>query len=64
MSPTKLVVVCCHGIWCGGPSRGHDEGEWLIAHFQHGETPTFIEHIKAGLRCIAEDQESILMFSG
>ena len=62
--PTHLVVVCCHGIWQGGPTSGHAESEWLIADFQAGETPTFIEHIKAGLRCVADDPAAVLMFSG
>ncbi|GKU00334.1 hypothetical protein FLAG1_02454 [Fusarium langsethiae] len=52
---THLIVVCCHGVWLGGPTRGHDENEWLIADFQRGETPTFIEHIKAGVAALAED---------
>ncbi|TWU71862.1 hypothetical protein ED733_003517 [Metarhizium rileyi] len=63
--PSRLVLVCCHGIWLGGPSQGRDESEWLIADFQHGETPTFIEHIKAGLQHLARARrDSVLVFSG
>ncbi|KAI0836702.1 hypothetical protein F5Y06DRAFT_298389 [Hypoxylon sp. FL0890] len=62
--PEHLIIVCCHGIWLDDPTRGHDENEWLIAGFQKGETPTFIEHIKAGLRVLKRDPTSVLMFSG
>ncbi|KAM5352685.1 hypothetical protein ACJ41O_005407 [Fusarium nematophilum] len=65
MPPTRLIVVCCHGIWLGGQSRGNDEAEWLIADFQRGETPTFIQHIKAGVEALSVDRSnSALVFSG
>ncbi|KAI9881521.1 MAG: hypothetical protein M1830_000084 [Pleopsidium flavum] len=36
----------------------------LIAPFQKGETPTFIAHIKSGLRILVEQPQSLLIFSG
>ncbi|KAL8725558.1 MAG: hypothetical protein Q9166_007281 [cf. Caloplaca sp. 2 TL-2023] len=56
--------VCCHAIWLGGPSKGQDETEWAIEPFQRGETPTFIEHIKAGLKLLEEEPDSFLVSSG
>ncbi|EEY14519.1 conserved hypothetical protein [Verticillium alfalfae VaMs.102] len=64
VTPTDLVIVCCHGVWTGGPTKGSDESEWLIADFQAGETPTFVDHIKAGLQCISENHNAVLVFSG
>lgn len=66
MVPTHLVVVCCHGIWAGGPSSdGADEAEWLVADFQRGETGIFREHVRAGVRCLAAGRgDSVLIFSG
>ncbi|KAJ5369256.1 uncharacterized protein N7496_009016 [Penicillium cataractarum] len=61
---THLIVVCCHAIYIGGPTHGLEENEWLIEPFQREETPTFINHAKAGLRALANDPHGLLVFSG
>jgi uncharacterized protein YgfB (UPF0149 family) len=64
-APTHLIIVCCHGIWTGGLANGYDEAEWLIAGFQKGETATFVQHVRDGVRILAEDQQNaVLVFSG
>jgi hypothetical protein len=64
MQADHLILVCCHAIWLGGPSKGRHEAEWLIAPFQNGETPTFIEHVKKGLGMLFTVPNSLLVFSG
>ncbi|KAF4120039.1 DUF218 domain, partial [Geosmithia morbida] len=64
MPPSRLIVVCCHGIWMGGVHKGRDESEWLIADFQRGETLTFIEHARAGVSSLAQSEDAVLVFSG
>ena len=63
-APNHLVIVCGHAIWLGGPKKGFDESEWLIESYKSGETPTFIEHIKAGIKILSEDEGAVVMFSG
>ncbi len=62
--PNHLIIVCGHAIWPGGPKNGWDEAEWLIESYKKGETPTFIEHIQAGVKALAQDDRAVLSFSG
>lgn len=62
--PNHLIIVTGHAIWLGGPKYGYDEAEWLIESYKKGETPTFIEHIKAGIQALAADDDAVLVFSG
>jgi len=64
MAPNHLVIVCGHAIWLGGRKNGWEEAEWLIEGYKQGETPTFIEHIKAGVQVLSEDESAVLAFSG
>ena len=64
MPPIHLIIVCGHAIWLGGPQDGWDESEWLIEGYKKGETPTFIEHIKAGVKLLSQDEDAVLVFSG
>lgn len=62
--PNHLVIVCGHAIWAGGSTNGLDESEWIMESWKQGETPTYTEHIKAGLRVLSKDDGAVLMFSG
>lgn len=62
--PNHLIIVCGHAIWNGGPTNGKDESEWVIEDWKKGETPTYVEHIKAGLKVLNKDDRAILVFSG
>ncbi|KAF9891910.1 hypothetical protein FE257_002873 [Aspergillus nanangensis] len=59
-----LIIVCCHAIYLQGPTQGASEEEWLIEPFQKGETPTFTNHVKAGLDVLANEPPGLLVFSG
>ena len=66
-APAHLIIVACHAIYIGpslsstinnktqyGELPSHNESNWLIEPFQAGETSTYIQHIEAGVRRLAE----------
>ncbi|KAG9243262.1 DUF218 domain-containing protein [Calycina marina] len=63
---THLILVCCHAVYTGGPTKGIDEKEWLIAPFMKGEIPVFRQHCKEALSllCCNPAPDSIIVFSG
>lgn len=72
-SRSSLIVVCCHAIYLGSSRLDLDAGinedeDWLLEPFQRGETPTFIQHIKAGVlqlkTSLDRGDDAVLVFSG
>ncbi|KAH8685899.1 hypothetical protein BGZ60DRAFT_396378 [Tricladium varicosporioides] len=69
---THLIVVCCHSIYKGGPTKGHSPSEWLLSPFQSSppEHTTFISHIRRGLQILSYSHfqhpacTTLLYFSG
>lgn len=41
-----------------------DESEWIIEDWKKGETPTYTEHVKAGVKALSEDDRALLVLSG
>ncbi|KAL3424580.1 dihydrofolate synthetase [Phlyctema vagabunda] len=62
--PSHLILVCCHAIYLGGPTKGTSESEWLLANFQRDEVPTFTSHLQTGLSLLSQDPCALLVLSG
>ena len=62
-----LIMVAGHAVY-KAPQRDAEhvrlEDSWYLESFQHGQLATMLEHIERGVRLAAEDNSSILMFSG
>lgn len=63
------IVVCGHAVYIGGatlqPAVDAELDEyWTLQSFQQGEGKYFIEHIRSGIELAAEDNSSLLIFSG
>ena len=66
--PDKLIVVAGHAAFKDSidtvPDDPANDAHWVLQSFQHGEPPYYIEHIHKGAELLAEDEASLLMFSG
>ena len=60
---SAMVVVAGHAVYMGRGDPG-DEASWLLEPFQHGQLQTMIRHIRRGVELAAEDNASLLVFSG
>jgi len=64
----NLIIVACHSVYTGLDFK-HPEAQssWLLLDYQKdvpGQTQSFLEHIKLGIKQAAADPEAMLMFSG
>ncbi|RHZ48883.1 uncharacterized protein CDV56_103618 [Aspergillus thermomutatus] len=63
--PERKRIRETNGLDESGDDRfGYAKRSKLIEPFQTGETPTFTEHVQAGLRALADDPYGLLVFSG
>lgn len=65
----NLVMVAGHAIYTrGGSNCGEVEGDesWYLESYQkhEGQVSTFVQHIRIGVQVAAEDEKSLLLFSG
>ncbi|KAL3895995.1 MAG: hypothetical protein SGPRY_013377 [Prymnesium sp.] len=62
-----LVMVAGHAVLT---SALHDadhvrqESSWFLEPFQHGQLDTMLQHVERGVKLAAEDNSSLLLFSG
>lgn len=60
-----LILVAGHGIYIAPDFVDPKSDEsWLLFGFQKGEPPLYIEHVMRGIDLAADDQKSLLVFSG
>lgn len=59
----NLVLVAGHAI----PRRFDnltDDASWFLKHFQAGEGPYYVQHVRAGVELAAADPRALLVFAG
>jgi len=66
--PGKLIIIAGHAAFKDSietvPDNPAKDKYWVLQSFQHGEPSYYIEHIRKGSELLAEDDASLLMFSG
>ncbi|RJR41488.1 MAG: hypothetical protein C4576_17730 [Desulfobacteraceae bacterium] len=61
----NLVLVAGHAVYVGvSPSAASQDESWIIKHFQKGEAPHYIAHIRFGVELAASMPSALLVFSG
>jgi hypothetical protein len=60
-----LIIVAGHAVFQGNDYTVMDkENDWLLLDYQKGQLETMLGHLRVGLRLLAEDPQSLLLFSG
>ncbi|KAG6557371.1 hypothetical protein Mapa_001301 [Marchantia paleacea] len=63
----NLVMVAGHAVYTSSScSKAEGEDSWFLESYQKhpGQASTFVEHIKTGVEVAAQDERSLLLFSG
>ncbi|BBN05443.1 hypothetical protein MPTK1_3g13130 [Marchantia polymorpha subsp. ruderalis] len=63
----NLVMVAGHAVYTSSScSKAEGEDSWFLESYQKhpGQASTFVEHIKTGVEVAAQDEHSLLLFSG
>ena len=63
----NLIIVACHSVYRGLDFKHPEEqSSWLLLDYQKvpGQTESFLDHIKLGIKQAAADPEAMLLFSG
>lgn len=60
---TRLVLVAGHAVPYRMEALDRDEG-WFLKHFQTGEGPFYVEHVRRGVELAAADPDALLVFAG
>lgn len=61
-----LIILPCHSVWSGGPSKGEQRDEWHLAPFQYegNDHLCFIDHVSKSIKELKNDPHAVLVISG